>query len=636
MTDAAPTALRITYDPATIRGTLTNDGGAEAAIWDRVIQSAIQLGPDYILGDGSIELSWQGVLSLIREYGRLQKALNFRFRPENEAKERVEAFVKQYRDAQAAKGTLTLALSDDEVRNLLKCAGFVKRELRPFQMRDLRRLLALENGANFSVPGAGKTTVSLALHLLTRKPGRHFLVVCPKAAFPAWREVVDENMAPDAPNGNAEQFTILSGTGATIQKSLNSGATRFVINYDLLISHPDIVQAYLASHPTHLLLDESHRMKAGFRSQRGALLLSLAALPIRRDILTGTPMPQSEADISSQLNFLWPGLGYGEEIAAGRPPRDVLGHLYVRTTKDELGLTPPERIFTKVPMADGQLALYSIVKNETLAELSKFGKSNGPDLFKAKRSVMRLLQLSSNPTLALNAITRNTPGFNSGIVERVLTEGPSTKMRAVEARVRELFAKGRKTVVWTIFTDTILQMEGLLSDMNPVSLYGSIKSGEPSDLETREGRIRRFHEDPNCAVLIANPAAAGEGISLHHVCHDALYLDRTYVSTHYLQSIDRIHRLGLPPGVETNIEIFQTMTAPGLGCIDHSVSRRLAKKIREMQKMLDDTDLHKIALDEENADEPIDYDINEEDIFDLIEELEGHAKYDDKDPFEAA
>lgn len=636
MTEGATTVLRISYDPDTLRGAISIDGGQQSSIWDRLVQSALQLGPDYLLGDRSIELTWQGVLSLIREYGRLQKPLNFRFKPDAEAKPRVEAFVKQYRDAQAAKGTLVYALSDGEVRDRLQRAGFTKRDLRPFQMRDLRRLLALENGANFSVPGAGKTTVALALHILTRKPGQHFMVVCPKAAFPAWREVVEENIVQGAPDGNAENFTILAGSRSEIQKALDSGATRFVINYDLLVAHPDLIQAHLAVHPTHLLLDESHRMKAGFRSQRGALLLSIAGLPVRRDILTGTPMPQSEADMSSQLNFLWPGLGYGEEIAAGRPPRDVLGNLYVRTTKDELGLTPPERKFTKVPMADGQLALYAIVKDETLRELSRFGTSRGPDLFKAKRSVMRLLQLSANPALALNAITRDSPGFHSGVVERVLAEGPSTKMRAVEERVRDLFREGRKSVVWTIFTDTILQMEGLLADLNPVSLYGAVKTGDPKDHETREGRIRRFHEDPNCAVLVANPAAAGEGISLHHVCHDALYLDRTYVTTHYLQSIDRIHRLGLPEGVETRIEIFQTMAAPGLGCIDHSVSRRLATKIRELQKLLDDKDLHRIALDEEAADEPIDYDISEQDIFDLIEELEGRAEYDENDPLEAA
>jgi hypothetical protein len=53
------------------------------------------------------------------------------------------------------------------------------------------------------------------------------------------------------------------------------------------------------------------------------------------------------------------------------------------------------------------------------------------------------------------------------------------------------------------------------------------------------------------------------------------------------------------------------MTAPGLGCIDHSVSRRLAKKIRALEELLDDRDLRRIAFDEESADEPIDYDISE-------------------------
>ena len=123
-------------------------------------------------------------------------------------------------------------------------------------------------------------------------------------------------------------------------------------------------------------------------------------------------------------------------------------------------------------------------------------------------------------------------------------------------------------------------------------------------MTTREGRIRRFHEDNACRVMIANPAAAGEGISLHMVCHEALYVDRSYVSTHYLQSIDRIHRLGLEAGTVTNIHIFQTRAPQGLGCIDHSVSRRLGQKIRALQQLLDDRDLHKIALDEENSEGP--------------------------------
>lgn len=52
-------------------------------------------------------------------------------------------------------------------------------------------------------------------------------------------------------------------------------------------------------------------------------------------------------------------------------------------------------------------------------------------------------------------------------------------------------------------------------------------------------------------------------------------------------------------------------------------------KLRALQQLLDDQDLHRIALDEENAEEPIDYDIDPADLVDLIEELEGRAQFDE-------
>jgi SNF2 family DNA or RNA helicase len=630
MTSASPVSVAITYDPIRITGQLIFGEQLSSSIRERLQQAAMSIGQDYVLHSGSIELPWPGVLALVREFGQQQKTLNFRFRPvEGDAKDRLSQFVAQYRKVQEAKGQLTLTVTTEEIGSRLKEAGFTKRILTDFQLRDVQQLLSLQNGANFSVPGAGKTTVSLALHLLTRKPGQHFLVVGPKAAFPAWREVILECVADDAPGGNAEPFTILSGSGEAIRRGLASGATRFVINYDLLIQSPEIFTAYLARQPVHLLLDEAHRMKAGYRSQRGAFLLNVAPLPVRRDILTGTPMPQHPADLQSQLDFLWPGAGLGMQIAQGIAPRDVLGHLYVRTTKEELGLPKPNRRFIRVPMAKGQMALYSIVRDQALLQFSKMRTDVNIDIIGAKKSVMRLLQLSANPVLALRSIVDDVAGVDSGIVDQVIAEGASTKMREVAAMARNLAKEGRKTVIWTIFTDTIHQMEDLLADLNPVSLYGMIPSGEPSDLATREGRLHRFHVDPMCQVMLANPAAAGEGISLHHVCHDALYIDRSYVSTHYLQSIDRIHRLGLPPDVETNVSIFQTMTPRGLGSIDHSVSRRLAQKLRALQVLLDDPDLHQIALDEENADDPVDYDVDPADIIDLIEQLEGRAVYSD-------
>jgi len=306
---------------------------------------------------------------------------------------------------------------------------------------------------------------------------------------------------------------------------------------------------------------------------------------------------------------------------------DVLGQLYVRTTKQELGIPRAYRHFRKVQMAEGHLALYGVIRNESLRQLTSVISTSVAkiDFLRARRSVMRLLQLSTNPILALQGISENVAGLDSGVVDQVLLEGPSLKMRAVEQHARELAGAGHKVVIWTIFTDTLHELERMLADLNPVTLYGAVPNGEETDLSTREGRIRRFHRDQACMALIANPAAAGEGISLHTVCHDAIYVDRSYVSTHYLQSIDRIHRLGLPPDVETNIYIYQTKAPPGLGSIDYSVNRRLASKLRALQQLLDDQDLHEVALDEENADDPLDYDVQLQDLIDLVAELEGRS-----------
>lgn len=628
MSDETPLIINIDYNADHLRGLLSVGTSTNSAIWDRMRQSAAS-SEDYAFTAETISLPWPSVLSLIREYAPSQKKWGFRLKPTPEAKAQIDEFLSQYKAVRQARATPAQQVTQEEINERLKALGFTKRELKSFQLRDLQRLLSLQNGANFSVPGAGKTTVTFALHLLTRQEGQHLLVVGPKSAFTAWTDVVDECIEDDAPEWIKEPFTILSGGAEAIRKVLDSGATRFVINYDQLITIPDVFSTYLLQHPVHLVLDESHRMKGGLSVKRGVVLLNAATLPARRDILSGTPMPQAPSDMQSQLDFLWPGSGLGLQISAGSAPRSVIGNLYVRTTKADLGLPPVKRHFLPVEMGKGQSALYAIVRSEALRDLSSLRSGSGVDIIRARRSVMRLLQLSANPVLALRAITQDAPTVESGVVQQVLDDGPSPKMLAVRDLARELASQSRKTVIWSIFTDTIEQMERMLADINPVTVYGAVPSGDPTDPATREGRIRRFNSDPTCMSFIANPAAAGEGISLHHVCHDAIYLDRSYNSTHYLQSIDRIHRLGLAPETETNIHIFQTTAPKGLGCVDHSVSRRLATKLRAMQQLLDDEDLHRIALDEEEAEEPIDYDIEPEDLIDLIEELEGRVTYNE-------
>ena len=618
--------IQIDYDPERLTGTLTNASDPTTALWDRIRQSAAAK-DDFRLHEGSITLPWPGTLALVREFAPLQRKRNFRFRPSARAKVEIDRFITQYRTVEAARKAPPTPLTEEEINFRLTALGFTRRILRPFQIRDLGRLIALQNGANFSVPGAGKTTVTFALHLLIRKQSKKLVVVGPKSAFSAWTEVVNECISDAAPDWVKEPFVTLTGSAATTMQGLLSSSNRLVLNYEQLLSIPDQFARYLAQHAVHLVLDESHRMKGGTAVKRGVVLLNCASLPVRRDILTGTPMPQSPNDLSSQLDFLWPGSGLGFQISAGRSPREVMSSLYVRTTKRELGLPKVTRHFVPVNMGRGQSALYGVVRNEALRDLSSLKAGSGVDVVKARRSVMRLLQLSSNPVLAATAILKDSSRVDSGIVQQVLDDGPSPKMITVRDLARKLAAEGRKSVIWTIFVGTIEQMRYLLADLNPAVVYGAVPSGDSIDPDSREGQIARFHDDPTCMTLIANPAAVAEGINLHRVCHDAIYLDRSYNTTHYVQSIDRIHRLGLPADTTTNVFVVQTTAPKGLGCVDHSVSRRLAFKVRAMQQLLDDENLHEIALDEEESDEPIDYTTEPADLADLIEELEGRSSY---------
>lgn len=623
----SPDIISISYTHQTVTGTFSASPGFRSTILDRIKLRAIELNIDASVEPQAITVSWPNALAIIREFGTkaFQTSYGFRFIPDGEAKERIREFSDGFRRARASQDELVINVDREEIKQRLVEAGFTRRTLKEFQLRDLERLISLSNGANFSVPGAGKTTVTLALHILTKKHDTHLLVVAPKSAFPAWRGIVDECMEAGAANCGDEPFQVLDSR-SDIEKVLRSGGTRFIISYDLAVRQQDVLTGYLSRNPVHLVLDESHRMKAGLASQRGAFLLSTATLPVRRDILSGTPMPQAASDLASQLAFLWPGHGYDLNIQRGQAPRDVLGNLYVRTTKTELGLPPAERHFYDVDMSPGQLALYSAVRSEALRQFTKTVSAGRIDqeFLKARKSVMRLLQLSVNPSLALAGMSRDG-SLSSGIVDQVLDEGSSTKIRAVVDHARALAETGQKCVIWTIFTDTIREIVTAVADLNPVFIHGGVASGEPNDPTTREGKLERFHKDPNCFVLVANPAAAGEGISLHTVCHNAIYADRSYVSTHYLQSIDRIHRLGLLPDDETHIHIYRTRAPSQIGSIDLSVSRRLAQKIRGLEQTLGDPDLHLLAFDEENADDPIDYNVEMQDLVDLIAELEGKA-----------
>src|SRR5437660_12865321 len=70
----------------------------------------------------------------------------------------------------------------------------------------------------------------------------------------------------------------------------------------------------------------------------------------------------------------------------------------------------------------------------------------------------------------------------------------------------------------------------------PVTIHGAISGAE------RDAAVRAFKNDPAVKLLIANPAAAREGLTLTQA-NLAIYVDRTFNLVDYVQSQDRIHRI---------------------------------------------------------------------------------------------
>ena len=475
--------------------------------------------------------------------------------------------------------------------------------LRPFQRRDLGHILSVSHGANFSVPGAGKTAVALGCYEAERLRGRveRLLVVAPLSAFDSWTTEAELWMEP-----------------RPVVEWLDDGIPRrcevLLVNYQRLAARYGKISDWVASRPCHVILDEAHRIKRGRTGEWGNACLDLSYLASRRDILTGTPAPQHPSDFVALLDFLWPQQSTRILPAAAlqaNPPDDAMtevsdriGPLFARTKKDELGLTPPRLRVEYVDMGPVQTAIYDAVRLRMLRQMSLTLRARA-QLARLSDVVMYLIEAATNPALIAAALG-GTPGASSwppalvpndaSVIDVILNyyqyEMPR-KFQKVATIVADNVAANRKTLVWSNFVANLEELAArVLAPYHPALIYGAIPSSpRETNFVTRQSELHRFRSDPACAVLLANPAAMSEGVSLHRECHDAIYLDRTFNAGQYLQSIDRIHRLGLPPDTETRITSLVS-----IGTIDEIIDQRVRAKAERLSRMLSDPNLTVMAL----------------------------------------
>jgi len=538
------------------------------------------------------------------------------------------------------------------IREVLAKFGWdsAARALLPHQESAVQHALTAVSAANFSVPGSGKTAIALAVAAahLASDTVELVVVVGPLACFAPWEReaqaALPSKLRARRVRGTADQRRQAYGSARKLDLLLTSYAGAAADKAQLI----ELCRRYRVM----LIVDESHRIKRFRGGTWAPALLEIAKHARVKLILSGTPMPQGGRDLYSQLNILWPS---GELTG----PRDQFGlrvdqdfdsvlrdvqPFVSRAPKEALGLPPYRVIRHNVAMDSLQEEIYLLIEGNFRRRLEDVRQWQEKLATLRRGRPIRLLQAASNPDVLNRADGYyNLPRMvsqNSTLMERLAAyraaEVPS-KSRAALELIRGITDVGGKVVAWSNFLlnlDQFAQLVRAESKLPVFQVDGRIRTGDeaweeqsdsapyPQEGDTREQIIERFLSVTGPAVLVTNPASCSESISLHRSCHNAIYLDRTYDCALFLQSIDRIHRLGLPSGAMVTVHLLLA-SVRGRGTCDHLVDRALSRKDASMRQLLEGAELRPLGASSSPLESA---EGNDEDLAELLRYLLGEQQ----------
>ena len=428
----------------------------------------------------------------------------------------------------------------------------------------------------FDEQGAGKTVT--AIHAFDVLVGRDqvdiALIVAPKSMVPEWPEDFRRF------KGDLYKVGIVSGSRNEKTAAIRAGGDVLVTNFETVISCEDEFRALLRRHRGRaiLIVDESFLVK-NLDAQRTRSLRRLREWCSRAFVLCGTPAPNAAEDLIQQFTLVDFGMTFGplkmpEDPAQIAPAiKDAVERrgLFVRHLKRDVLPDLPGKVFQRVmlPLQPEQSRLYAEALSGLRSDLravsnQQFEKEKISYL--ARRS--RLLEICSNPIVA-------SPGYR---------ETPA-KLLALDAILDDVISRrGEKVVLWSFYTASIQALCGRYNHLGAVRYDGTV-----DDIQERRESVRRFQQDDDVKLFIANPAAAGAGITLHRA-NVAIYESMSNQAAHYLQSLDRIHRRGQTREVEYLILLCDRT-------IEINEYERLTHKERMAQDLLGDPIEAKITRD---------------------------------------
>lgn len=419
----------------------------------------------------------------------------------------------------------------------------------------------------FDEQGAGKTvTLIFAFDLLVKRQEADLvLVVAPKSMVPEWPRDLARF------KGDLYTSAILSGSRRAKVQTLRDGADFFVTNFETAVSLEDELASLLRARDGKAVLavDESFYAK-NLDAKRTQAIRRLREWCGRAYVLCGTPAPNSPHDLVQQFNIVDYGVTFdGTTIPDGRAEAAPVVQaavaskgLVVRHLKRDVLPDLPGKSFERVlvQLQPQQRRLYEGVLRNLIVDL----QAADDDTFKRQLASflarrMALLQICSHPRMIADAY-EETPA----------------KLLALDAILADLVDRRKeKVIVWSYFRHSVEEIAARYRRFGSVRFDGSVET-----VEERREAVRKFQENDETRVFVANPAAAGAGLTLHRA-RVAIYESMSNQAAHYLQSLDRIHRRGQGREVEYLVLLVD-------GSIELEEYERLLGKERTAQHLLGD------------------------------------------------
>lgn len=399
-------------------------------------------------------------------------------------------------------------------------------ELLEHQQEGVQFLTRQGSGLLAFEQGLGKTFVAIEAFRKLLEEGRadKLLVVCPNSLKRNWVAELQKF----APNVSVD---LVEGPPRARRNAFASSKSRVVItSYETARAETTALSALCQRQRTALVLDESHAAK-NWKSLTSTAMRAVAPHANFRWLLSGTPVTNTANDLYTQVQILEPGaspLGSAEAFSAQLEAdpsaafaQSTFDRLILRRTKEQC-LDLPDKSYhdVRVELPGWQRRIYDQMRDEMVSEIQGLsGEQYRAYAATALSKLTRLIQIASNPSLIFPDLDRVPAKFEAldGLIADILS------------------VPGRKVILWSNYIRTI---EDLLRRFEgSVAIYGATAA------EERQKIARRFQEDPDTRLLIANPAAAGTGFTLTAASY-TIYESLSWRYDHYAQSQDRNHRIG--------------------------------------------------------------------------------------------